>query len=126
MSEKTYSDREIVLELFPATHEKLIPQERLYSLEELGSGMLQLKHIKLDKAVLLSPVDPSGSNSSLLCCDLCKHQALRSQMQIYRAHAEGQMSYRYISLCRQRKACLGRYILHEPIEIIERLFDLAN
>ncbi len=122
--EVTFSDREIVLEFFPATKEQLVPRERRYIVEDIGDGKLEIKHISFEKRVVLTPIERSGESGTLLSCDLCHHSAQRSHMVMYRAHVpEDRQHFKYVSLCGSRKNCEERRISHNPIATFERLFE---
>lgn len=122
--EVTFSDREIVLELFPATNKRLVPQERRYTIEDIGDGRLEIRHISFEKKVVLTPIDRSGDSGTLIACDLCHHSAPRSRMMMYRAHVpEDRQHFRYLSLCGSRKNCEERRISHNSLATFERLFE---
>lgn len=122
---KTYTAREIVLEFFPATRNDLIPAPFPYTLTELGEGCLKLEHQQRQQYRILKPISPAGKASTLLCCDLCHHQASRRYIQLYRVDGLGKQGRktRYLSLCRQHDTCGTRQISSQPIKAIEYLFD---
>ena len=123
--EITFSDREIVLEFFPATKKALVPQKKLYTLEDIGNGNLKARHISFEHSVILTAIERTGNNATMISCDLCHHSAMRSHMLMYRAHVpEGKQKYRYVSLCANRKNCEERRILHSSVTVFERLFEL--
>jgi len=123
--EVTFSDREIVLEFFPATKEALVPQEKRYIIEDIGNGSLKASHKSFEHHVILTAIDRAGKTATLVSCDLCHHSAPRSDMLMYRAHVpEGLQKFRYVSLCANRKNCEERRISHSSLPVFERLFDL--
>lgn len=119
-SQPTYSAREIVLELFPATHKRLIPDSNTYRLEPDSTGNLVIYDHK-DKALLsLSPVAMSGRASTQLCCDFCQHSAARHFLQLFRAEVPGSRGRRfyYVSLCRDIEGCNLRRLNDEPLRAL--------
>ena len=104
---KTYTDREILLEFFPATDDKLLPASRAYRLESSGDGHILLRDEKRDRAAVLTPISQAGSASTQLCCDLCNRSAPRHYLQMFRAELPGSKGrrYRYVSLCRDAQGC---------------------
>lgn len=122
--EVTFSDREIVLEFFPATNKRIVPKDKRYIVKDIGNGKLDIQHSELKKSVTLTAIEPSGNSGTLISCDLCHHSAPRSHMLIYRAHVpEGKQNFRYVSLCGHRKNCEERRISHNSLAIFERLFE---
>lgn len=122
--EVTFSDREIVLEFFPATKAVLVPQEKRYILEDIGDGNLKASHKSFEHHVILTAINRSGNSSTIISCDLCHHSAPRSDMLIYRGHVpEGKQKFRYVSLCVNRKNCEERRISHTSLPVFERLFE---
>lgn len=120
---KTYSAREIVLSLFPATDVALIPQPE-YRLEVSDSGFLRLLRDGAE-LMLLTPLVSSGRAGTQLCCDLCQRTASRAYLQMFRAEVPGSKGrrYRYVSLCRDAKGCESRRGSDEPVErLLERVF----
>ncbi len=115
--EKTYSAREIVLSLFPATDGALIPQPEPYRFEETESGLLRLLRDG-DELLLLTPLSSSGKASTVLSCDLCQRSAPRHYLQMFRAEVPGSKGrrYRYLSLCRDARGCETRRSGDEPVE----------
>ena len=107
MSEdKTYSAREIVLSLFPATDTALLPPPEPYRFEMSADGSLRLSRDG-SELLLLAPVAGAGSASTQLCCDLCRRSAPRHYLQMFRAEVPGSKGrrYRYVSLCRDTHGC---------------------
>lgn len=115
--EKTYSAREIVLSLFPATDAALVPYPEPYRLELIGGGLMRLSRDG-DELMLLAPVPSSGKASTQLCCDLCQRSAPRNYLQLFRAEVPGSKGrrYRYVSLCRDTKGCETRRSTDAPVE----------
>ena len=115
--EKTYSAREIVLSLFPATDQALLPPPEPYHFELTESGLLRLLRDG-DELMLLTPIASSGKASTVLCCDLCQRNAPRHYLQMFRAEVPGSKGrrYRYLSLCRDARGCEARRTGDGPVE----------
>lgn len=110
MSEdKTYSAREIVLSLFPATDTALVPLPEPYRFELSADGLLRLSRDG-SELLLLAPIAGAGNASTQLCCDLCQRSAPRHYLQMFRAEVPGSKGrrYRYVSLCRDTQGCETR------------------
>lgn len=122
--EVTFSDREIVLEFFPATNKRLVPKEKRYRLEDIGNGSLKLHHFEFEHVVILTAIERSGNTGTLMSCDLCHHSAPRGHMLVYRANVPSSKNFRYISLCNNRKNCEERRISHTALPMFERLFEI--
>lgn len=120
MSEdKTYSAREIVLSLFPATDAALIPYPEPYRFELTESGLLRL-YRDGDELLLLTPIASAGNTSTPVCCDLCQRSAPRHYLQMFRTEVSGSRGrrYRYVSLCRDAKGCEARRSGDAPVELL--------
>ncbi len=123
-SKQTYTDREIVLEFFPATHDKLVPSLDGYRLEPHRDNTLVLRNLRSGEQATLTPIAPAGNSTTQLCCDLCQQSASRSFMQMYRAEIPGSQGrrFRYVTLCRNNRACEERRINDKPLRaLIESL-----
>lgn len=123
--QQTYSAREIVLEFFPATHERLIPGFDDYRLEPRPHGQLAILGRGREPLLYLSPIAVSGSASAQLCCDFCQRSAPRHYLQPFRVEVPGSEGrrYRYISLCRDATSCALRRFDDEAIRaLLSRLF----
>jgi len=107
--EKTYSAREIVLSLFPATDDTLVPHPEPYRFEQTASGLMRLLRDG-SELLLLTPLTISGKATTVLCCDLCLRSAPRHYLQMFRAEVPDSKGrrYRYLSLCRDAKGCEQR------------------
>jgi len=117
--QKTHTARDIVLELFPATHSRLIPEHLNYQLTNVAG---QFVLINRNDAVLLKlePVTPSGKASVQLCCDFCQRSAPRQFVQLFRAEQPDSKGRRfvYVSLCKNTEACELRRL---DDAVVERL-----
>lgn len=117
MSQKTYSARELVLSLFPATDAALVPHPEPYYFEGSDDGPLRLLRDG-SELMLLEPVAAAGRPSTQLCCDLCRRSAARHYIQLFRAEVPGSEGrrYRYVSLCRDPQGCEARRSGDAPVE----------
>lgn len=103
----TWTDREIVLEFFPHTPERLVPRRLRYRVEDGGDGRKRIVDRSGAAVVDLSPVAPSGNPTGHLCCDLCGQSSTRRHLGLYRAEVAGTggRRFRYLSACRDDRAC---------------------
>lgn len=121
---QTYTAREIVLEFFPETHDKLVPSLDGYRLEQGPHNTRILRNLHTDERATLTPVAPAGNRTTQLCCDLCQQSTSRHFIQLYRAEIPGSQGrrFRYVMLCRNSRACEERRINDKPLRaLIERL-----
>ena len=116
----TWTDREIVLELFPATHERLVPRPLRYRTLDGGDGTLRIIDRRGGTVADLAPVAPSGNPTGHLCCDLCQSVSTRRFLGLYRAAVPGSggRRYRYLSACRDHAACETRRLSDAGIEAL--------
>ncbi len=115
--QKTYSARDIVLEFFPATPKRFIPEHLNYQLSNHAGQFVLIN--RADEVLLkLEPVSPSGKNSLPLCCDFCQNNASREFIQLFRAEKPGSKGrqFFYVSLCKNTAACEVRRINDKPVE----------
>ena len=103
----TWTAREIVLDLFPATHERLVPRPLRYRLEALDDGVVAIVDRSGRQAARLAPVTPHGNPTGHLCCDLCQRISTRRFLGLYRVEMPGSdgRRFRYLSACRDHDAC---------------------
>ena len=80
-----WTDRDIVLEYFPATHERLVPHDLAYHLEDAGDGVIVVRDREGEEAARLTVVTPHGNPTGELCCDLCQRTGTRRYLGLYRA-----------------------------------------
>lgn len=106
----TWTDREIVLEFFPRTNERLVPRPLRYRTVGGGDGTLRIVDRSGETVLRLSPVAPSGNPTGHLCCDLCGQTSTRRYLGLYRAEVAGTNGrrFRYLSACREHRACETR------------------
>jgi hypothetical protein len=116
---KTYTAREILLELFPGTDARLIPKPEPYRLERTGEGALAVVRDGAE-LIVFSPVMSAGNATTQLCCDLCKRSAPRHYLQMFRAELPGSKGrrYRYVSLCKDVRGCEARRSGDAPVEAL--------
>lgn len=114
---RSYSAREIVLELFPATDKRLIPKASIYRLHRSSEGRLEILDRQDRRLGTLEAVEPSGNPSTQLCCDLCGWSASREHLQMLRAEVPGSdgRRYRYVTACRRTEDCEARRVDDEPV-----------
>ncbi len=117
--DKTYSAREIILSLFPATDEALLPHPEPYRLEATPEGSLRV-HRDGAEVMLLSPLAGAGKATTQLLCDLCLRSAPRHYLQLFRAEVPGSKGrrYRYVTLCRDLGGCEARRGTPPPLEAL--------
>ncbi len=113
----TFSAREIVLEFFPATHERLIPARREFTVERDSQGSLQIVDSKNRTLLHFQPVDPSGNPTTQLCCDLCGWNGTRHHLNLYRGEVPGSggRRFRYLTACQSGVDCEARRFSDESV-----------
>ena len=124
--QQTYSAREIVLELFPATHERLIPATSDYRVGPDAKGDLALYDPSGEQLLTLAPVASAGNATTQLCCDFCQRTGSRHYLRLFRVEVPGSSGrrYRYVSLCRDAEGCNVRRLNDEPIRaLLARVLD---
>ena len=116
-SQQTYSARDIVLEFFPATNQRFIPEHLNYQLSN-HAGQFVLINREDEVLLKLEPVSPAGKASMPLCCDFCQNNASREFIQLFRAEKPGSRGrqFLYVSLCKNTAACEVRRINDGPVE----------
>lgn len=118
----TWTDREIVLEYFPATTQRLVPRSLRFRVEDAADGQLVVRDPDDEVAARLTAVPPAGNPTGELCCDLCQRTGTRRWLGVYRAEmpAPGGRRYRYLTACRDRRACEERRLDDDGIESLLR------
>lgn len=108
----TWTDREIVLDLFPATHERLVPALRRYRIVELGDGQAVVRDDDGHDLARLLAVTAAGNPTAELCCDLCQRSGTRRWIRVYRSEVPGSggRRFRYLTACRDLRGCEARRI----------------
>ena len=116
----TWTDREIVLEFFPATNERLVPRPLRFRLEEADGGQVLIRDRDDAVAARLAPVTPAGNPTGELCCDLCQRTGTRRWLGVYRAELpnSGGRRFRYLTACRDRRACEARRLDDAGVEAL--------
>jgi hypothetical protein len=121
----TYSAREIVLELFPATPERLVPDVNDFQIENDNDGNLVILNAVHKPLLTLFPIQASGKAYTQVCCDFCQRSAPRYQSQVYRIEiptSQGRR-FRYITLCKNLEECSSRRFDDKPIRsLLHSLF----
>lgn len=116
----TWTDREIVLEFFPATNERLVPRPLRYRTEDSGEGFVRIADRAGTTLARLAPVAPSGNPTGHLTCDLCGRTSTRRFLGHYRIAVPGSNGrrFRYACACRDREACETRRLDDAGIETL--------
>lgn len=122
----TYSAREIVLEFFPATPERLIPEVAHFRLEHTPEGNLVILNTVAKPLVTLFPVASAGPAYTQVCCDFCQRSAPRYQTQVYRIEIPASQGrrFRYLTLCKHTEECNARRFSDKPLRnLLNSLFN---
>ncbi len=109
---RSYTGREIVLELFPATPDRLIPKASAYTVERDAddAGVVVRERGNGRELLRLAPVERHNRRSLQLCCDLCHWSGNSRDLRFLRAEvpgAEGRR-WRYLTACVDVEACDAR------------------
>ncbi|MCS7058232.1 MAG: hypothetical protein NZ849_07525 [Meiothermus sp.] len=104
MGEKTFEERELILELFPGTSPELLPPgEVLYYRD--GEGRVHIQEDPLH--LVLEPLDAAPSITPLVC-EACLRHISRSSGQFFRfGVGNSGRHFRYVALCRDTERCSG-------------------
>lgn len=118
----TWTDREIVLEYFPATNERLVPRPLRFRVEDEADGQVVVRDRDDEVAVRMTAVSPAGNPTGELCCDLCQRTGTRRWLGLYRAEVPASRGrrYRYLTACRDRRACEARRLDDDGIASLLR------
>lgn len=121
-SKTTWTDREIVEELFPATPKKLVPRPRRYRLEDTGDGCVRVYGPDEEAVATLHAVQPAGNPTGELCCDLCQRTGTRRWLGLFRFEVPGTFGrrFRYLTACRDRRACEARRLDDDGVAVLLR------
>lgn len=125
--QREYTDREIVLELFPATKTQLVPAPQPYSFERDDHGNLVVVDANLEALAVLTPIDTHGAPTTQMSCDLCKRSAPRHHLQMFRLEVAGSKGrlFRYVSVCRRDSECAAGYMDSDHLRfLVERVLEL--
>ena len=118
----TYSAREIVLEFFPATHERLVPTPQSYRLERSDDDRLLVRDAFGRVHLSLTPIATHGNASTPLCCDLCHAHGNRRVLHVLRSEVPGSNGrrFRYVTACRDTDTCDARRLDDGAVEALLR------
>ena len=121
----TFTAREIVLELFPATPARLVPTPNAYAVTGLDVGAREVRDAVGDVVARLLPLPSSGPESTTICCDLCSWSGPRRHLTLLRSEVAGSEGrrWRYLTACRDADSCEARRFDDASLE---RLLDLAG
>jgi hypothetical protein len=124
--QQTFSAREIVLELFPATPEPLVPNVAAYRIKPDGIGNVQILTPQDQPLLTLEPVSMAGKPSTQVCCDFCQRSAPRNYLDVLRVEVPNSSGRRffYVSRCKDHDGCESRRFNDKPIRaLLARVFD---
>ncbi len=116
---KSYTGREIVLDLFPATPQRLIPRTSAYLLRRDGEGGREVWDRRSGKLLgRLSPVARAQKQPARLCCDLCHASGPARDLQFFRTEVPGFQGrrLRYLTACVDSEGCEARRLEDGPID----------
>lgn len=118
----TYSAREIVLEFFPATHERLVPAPHHYRLERSDDDRLLVRDAYGRVQMSLTPIETHGRTATQLCCDLCHGAGNRRVLHVLRTEIPGTNGrrFRYVTACRDTESCEARRFDDGAVEALLR------
>lgn len=104
MGQKTFEERDLILELFPGTSPELLPPgEVLYYRDSVGRVHIQEDPLHL----ILEPLDSTPSTAPVIC-EACLRHTRRASAQFFRfGVGENGRHYRYVVLCRDTESCTG-------------------
>jgi hypothetical protein len=108
---RTFTGREIVLELFPATPRRLVPDTSAFAVTALDDGAREVRAAEDGRVVArLLPLSPAGRADTPLCCDLCDWSGPRRDLTTLRSEVPGSggRRWRYLTACRDGDACEAR------------------
>jgi hypothetical protein len=107
---QTFTAREIVLELFPATPERLVPTSSAYAVTETSDGTREVRAAGGPVLTRLQPLPPAGSEDVHVCCDVCAWTGPRRDLTVLRGEVPGSHGrrWRYLTACRDVEACEAR------------------
>jgi hypothetical protein len=122
---QTYTAREIVLELFPATPGWLIPSPSAYAVTALDDGAREVRDSGGDVVARLLPLPTTGAESTTICCDLCGWSGPRRHLTLLRSEVAGSggRRWRYLTACRDGDSCEARRL--DDLSL-ERLLDVTR
>lgn len=115
---KLYTGREIVLELFPATPERLVPRPSAFVLERDQDGGVAVLDRGGALLLRLAPVARAPGKMPPLCCDLCSWSGPGTDLGFLRADVPGSEGrrWRYLTACFDTAACDARRLDDRSVE----------
>lgn len=104
MGEKSFEERELILELFPGTSPELWPPgEILYYRDQEARVHIEESPLHL----ILEPLEPTGSTTPIVCA-ACHRHISRAAAQFFRfGVGQDARHFRYVALCRDTESCSG-------------------
>jgi hypothetical protein len=121
---KSYTAREIVLEFFPATPQRLIPRPSAYSVRFAEHGGRVVQH-QGGRELELTPIPSAGREAAQVCCGLCEWSGPRRDFDALRAEVPGSdgRRFRYVIACRDVEACEARRLDDATLERLVQPVD---
>lgn len=115
-----------MLEFFPATPERLVPDVNDFQMELDSDGNVVILNAVHKPLLTLFPIPSSGKAYTQVCCDFCQRNAPRYQNQVYRIEiptSKGRR-FRYVTLCKNLEECSSRRFSDKPIRsLLNSLFN---
>lgn len=107
---KGHTGRDIVLEFFPATPDRLIPRQSAFALARDDEGGVAVRDRAGDVVLRLAPVARAPGKLPPLCCDLCHWSGPGTELGFLRADVPGSEGrrWRYLTACFDTAACDAR------------------
>jgi len=108
---RSYTGREIVLEFFPATPDRLVPRTSKYLVARDDDDGATVRDRASGRPLLrLAPVERANRRTVRLCCDLCSWTGHSGDLHFLRAEVPGSEGrrWRYLSACVDVEACEAR------------------
>jgi len=116
---RSYTGREIVLELFPATPRRLVPRTSAYLITRDDDDGATVRERASGRPLLrLAPVERANRRTVRLCCDLCHWTGSSAELRFLRAEVPGSEGrrWRYLSACVDVEACEARRLEDAPLD----------
>jgi len=116
---RSYTGREIVLEFFPATPDRLVPRSSAYRVTRDDDDGATVRERESGRPLLrLAPVERANRRTVRLCCDLCTWSGSSRDLRFLRAEVPGSdgRRWRYLSACVDIEACDARRLEDGPLD----------
>jgi hypothetical protein len=122
---RSYTGREIVLEFFPATPDRLVPRSSAYAVtRDEDDGATVRDRVSGRSLLRLAPVERANRRTVRQCCDLCSWSGSSGELRFLRAVVPGSdgRRWRYLIACVDVETCDARRI---DDVVLDRLLDGA-